>query len=61
LKRAELCCLKSLKQLVLDNPEQQLELLFVAGCRLLSSLRLLSRALTTLAADGCYRLQVSTQ
>ena len=47
----------SLKQLVLGSPEQRLELLWVDGCKMLTSLRLLSPALNGLFAGNCYRLQ----
>jgi hypothetical protein len=57
LKRAELCNLMSLKQLVLGSTEQRMELLGVSGCKMLTSLRLLSPALQALFARNCYRLQ----
>jgi hypothetical protein len=60
LKRADLCYLMSLKQLVLQDPEQRLALLYVVGCKMLTSLRVLSPALTTLAATGCHRLQANS-
>lgn len=61
LKRAELCNLMSLKQLLLQDPEQRLELLYVAGCKMLTTLRVLSPSLTSLNARSCYRLQARSQ
>jgi hypothetical protein len=58
LKGAELRNLISLKQLLLDDPEQRLEELDVTGCKMLTSLRVASPALFVLGASSCYRLQV---
>lgn len=58
LKRAQLCNLISLKVLLLEDPEQRLEELDVTGCKMLTSLRVASPALTVLYASSCYRLQV---
>ena len=58
LKQADLCNLISLKQLLLKDPDQRLEALNVNGCKMLTSLRVASPALTSLSASSCYRLQV---